>query len=227
MDLDHDFDLRDFHDTTRLFPLPKFVTFPHVVLPLHIFEPRYRQMTEDALAGDKLITMIQINPLPEGEARIEPPPLEKVGCLGRIIQHERLPDGRFNLLLLGRKRVLLRREVETARLYRSAEVEILEDVPPAQPEEPARIELVGLFRQVFERHRKLDHELAELLENGVALGVLTDVIAHALSLPSSLKQCLLAETSVDIRVERIRLLLRKIANGVEHPRPFPPPFSPN
>ena len=227
MDMDHDFDLRDFREITRLFPLPNLVTFPHVVLPLHIFEPRYRQMTEDALAGDRLITMIQISALPEGKTWTEPPPLEEVGCLGKIIQHERLADGRFNILLLGRKRVRLRREIATGRLYRSAEVEILSDVPPTQPEEPARTELIGLFKQVFERHQKLDHDFAELLERGVSLGVLTDIISHALALPSSLKQCLLAETSVDQRVESIRLLLRKVATADEHRRLFPPPFSPN
>ena len=110
--MDNDIDLRDFENVTRLFPLPGLVMFPHVVLPLHIFEPRYRQMTEDALAGDRLITMIQISPLPKGKSWVEPVQIEEVGCLGRIIQHERLPDGRFNILLLGRKRVRIRRELD-------------------------------------------------------------------------------------------------------------------
>jgi Lon protease-like protein len=227
MDMDHDPDLRDFGDITRLFPLPNLVMFPHVVLPLHIFEPRYRQMTEDALAGDRLITMIQISPLTEGKAWSEPPPIEDVGCLGRIIQHERLADGRFNILLLGRKRVRLRREITTGKLYRSAEVEILEDVPRTQPEEPARTELIGLFRQIFERRERLDREFAELLEKAASLGVLTDLISHALAIPSNVKQCLLAETSIDQRVERLCLLLRKIATADEARRTFPPPFSPN
>ena len=65
--MDNDLDLRDFANVTRLFPLPNLVMFPHVVLPLHIFEPRYRQMTEDALAGDRLITMVQITPPARGE----------------------------------------------------------------------------------------------------------------------------------------------------------------
>ena len=114
--LDNDLDQRDFANVTRLFPLPNLVIFPHVVLPLHIFEPRYRQMTEDALAGDRLITIVQISPPARGEHWTEPVPLESVGCLGRIIRHERLADGRFNILLLGRKRVRLRREITTAKL---------------------------------------------------------------------------------------------------------------
>jgi uncharacterized protein len=225
--MDNDIDLRDFDHVTRLFPLPSLVMFPHVVLPLHIFEPRYRQMTEDALTGDRLITMIQISPLPKGKLWTEPATIEEVGCLGRIIQHERLLDGRFNILLLGRKRVRIRREIHTDKLYRTAEVEILEDLAPLMPEEPAREELVGLFRKIFEKHHELDTDLADLLEKAVPLGVLSDIISHALSLPPALKQRLLAETSVDTRIETLRAILRKITSAEEADRTFPPPFSPN
>ena len=176
--IDNDSDLREFSGVTRLFPLAGCVMFPHVVLPLHIFEPRYRQMTEDALAGDRLITIIQVSPAEKGKVITEPVPLEPVGCLGRIIQHERLADGRFNFLLLGRKRVRIRREIPTGKLYRSAEVELLEDVASLIPEELVRAELVGLFRQVFEPHEELAPELTDLFSDAVPLGVLTDIIAH-------------------------------------------------
>src|SRR3954463_13716392 len=101
-------ELRDFSGVCRLFPLPGVVLFPHAVIPLHIFEPRYRQMTEDALDDDKLVTIVQL--IPPGtiySGALGTPPVDAVGCLGRIIRHERLSDGRFNLLLLGRKRVRL------------------------------------------------------------------------------------------------------------------------
>ena len=225
--MDNDLDLRDFANVTRLFPLPNLVMFPHVVLPLHIFEPRYRQMTEDALASDRLITMIQITPPPKGEHWSEPVPLEPVGCLGKIIQHERLADGRFNLLLLGRQRVRLERELHTEKLYRIAEVEILEDEPAASPDEPARAELTGLFRQVFESQQSLDPDLAELLNKPVPLGLLADIIAHALNLPPALKQRLLAESSVDRRVDTIRAVLRQVAPDENQRRSYPPPFSIN
>ena len=61
-------DLTDFSNRCRLFPLPNLVLFPHAVLPLHIFEPRYRQMTEDALAGDQLVTIVQIKPKAPGSS---------------------------------------------------------------------------------------------------------------------------------------------------------------
>jgi Lon protease-like protein len=225
--MDNDLDLRDFANVTRLFPLPNLVMFPHVVLPLHIFEPRYRQMTEDALAGDRLITMVQITPAAKGERWTEPVPLEPVGCLGRIIQHERLADGRFNLLLLGRKRVRLLREVATEKLYRIAEVDILHDQPAALPEDPARAELIDLFRKFFASQRKLDPDLAEFLNKPVPLGRLVDIITHALDLPPALKQKLLAEISVDRRVDTIRSVLRQVTHVEGHQRPFPPPFSAN
>ena len=225
--MDNDLDLRDFANVTRLFPLPNLVMFPHVVLPLHIFEPRYRQMTEDALAADRLITIVQITPPARGEHWTEPVPLESVGCLGKIIQHERLADGRFNLLLLGRKRVRLLREIATEKLYRIAEVDILQDQPAALPEDPARAELIGLFRQFFESRRKLDPDLAEFLNKPVPLGLLADIITHALDLPLALKQRLLAENSVDRRVDTIRSVLRQVTPGEGQHRPFPPPFSVN
>ena len=72
--MDFDYDLREFGGVCRLFPLPDLVCFPHALLPLHIFEPRYRQMTEDALAGDQFITMVQIRPAAEGSPWAEPVP---------------------------------------------------------------------------------------------------------------------------------------------------------
>src|SRR3954464_5450973 len=93
---------RDFSGTARLFPLPNLVLFPHVVQGLHVFEPRYRQMTADALAGDGLIALVQLK---DGEDETAGrPAIESVACLGRIVWHEELPDGRYNLRLQGLRR---------------------------------------------------------------------------------------------------------------------------
>jgi Lon protease-like protein len=225
--IDQDFDLRGFSGATRLFPLANLVMFPHVVLPLHIFEPRYRQMTEHSLSTDRLITMIQINTPPRGQVWTEPVPIEAVGCLGRIIQHERLSDGRFNFLLLGLKRVRLLQEIKTDALYRMAEVEILEDIPPSQPEQLRREELVGLFRRRFAQFQERDTELDELLDKDIPLSVLADIMVHSLALPPSLKQYLLGETSVDLRVEKLCVALQESTADDLGSRSFPPPFSTN
>jgi len=211
----------------RLFPLPDLVLFPHALLPLHIFEPRYRQMTADALVSDRLVTMVQIRSAIQSTLWSEPDPIMEVGCLGKIVQHERLADGRYNLVLLGLKRVRLTRERPSAKLYRIAQAEILEDQESAQPLEHERNELIRLFRAVVEKHQRLDQDLSALLDSAIPLGVLSDIIAHALRLPSPVKQSLLSETHVGRRVESLRLILQQITGQEDSKGAFPPPFSPN
>ena len=231
MNMDDDFDLRDFSNVSRLFPLPNVVLFPHVVLPLHIFEPRYRQMTEDALASDGLITIVNLRSTPNSNS-LGNPPIERVGCLGRILQHERLEDGRFNFLLLGWRRVRFEREIVTDKLYRMAKVEILEDESDNDPAlDVLRDELVEMFRAVFERQNQLDSDLGNLLEKTVPLGVITDIVGHALGLPPDMKQSLLTEPNVLKRGENLVRILRQVISHdpklASRFRPFPPPFSVN
>ncbi len=224
----NDESMTGFTETCRLFPLPGLVLFPHAVLPLHIFEPRYRQMTEDALATDNLITMVQIKDKAFEQTRKEPIPIEEVGCLGKIMRYKRLPDGRFNLLLVGLKRIRIHAEIPGEKLYRIAAAEIVEDLPSEFAETRSRDLLVKRFRQGFRDERKLDPDLCKLLESdAIALGALTDIIANALEIPISLKQTLLAEPSVD---RRVGLLLRALGEKENSGRPargFPPRFSLN
>ena len=100
-----------------VFPLAGALLFPRSQLPLHIFEPRYRAMTRDAMAGDRLIAMVQ--PKDHGE----PPALFEVGCLGRIGMCEELDDGRFNLVLEGLSRFRIAREAEVDTLYRQVDAD--------------------------------------------------------------------------------------------------------
>jgi Lon protease-like protein len=222
--------LRAFRNVCRLFPLAGVVLFPHSVLPLHIFEPRYRQMTADALASDGLVTIVQPRP-PDEEPLNNLPPLESVACLGKIIKHERLPDGRYNFLLLGLKRVRLIREVATKKLYRTAEAELLEDEPSTEPEEPRRSELIELFRAIGIRQDVLDPDLATLLDSALPLGALTDVVAHALGLPPGIKQAFLDDRRADRRADGLIEILRQVVDRTpglaRELRTFPPPFSAN
>jgi Lon protease-like protein len=211
----------------RLFPLPGLVLFPHALLPLHIFEPRYRQMTVDALASDRLVTMVQVREAIEGAPWSEPVPILEVGCLGQIVKHEQLADGRYNIVLLGLTRVRLNREKATAKLYRIAEAEILEDQESRHPLERERGELIRLFRSVIEKRQRVDENLGALLDSPIPLGVLSDIIAHALRLPPTVKQTLLSETHVDRRVETLRLILYQIKGHAESERALQPPFSLN
>ena len=226
--MDEDFDLRHFSGTTRLFPLGGLVMFPHVVLPLHIFEPRYRQMTEHALTADRLITIVQSLPPSAGKERGNAK-LAGVGCLGRIIRHERLQDGRFNFLLVGKTRVRIVREIDCSTLYRQAEVELLDDLDDVVEACPMRDQLVGQFEKLHSA--PLDPELGELLRRDTSLGALSDILAHAVRLPPEQKQLLLDQPHVPTRSQcLLDFLAAEILQRPLRPGPgrsFPASFSAN
>ena len=104
-----------------LFPLPNVVLFPNVFLPLHIFEPRYRQMTADALAGDRMIGMVLLRPGYDADYDGRPP-VYRTGCSGLITHAEKLEDGRYNLVLRGLEKFTIEEEEvpPQGRLYRTA-----------------------------------------------------------------------------------------------------------
>jgi Lon protease-like protein len=110
-------------DLLPIFPLPGSVLFPNVFLPLHIFEPRYREMVADALNGDRLIGMVLLRPGWERDYDGQPP-VYAVGCSGVITHVERLADGRYNIVLRGLDRFRIVSEDRT-RCYRRALVETL------------------------------------------------------------------------------------------------------
>ena len=105
-------------DLLPLFPLPNVVLFPNVFLPLHIFEPRYREMVADALASDRMIGMVLLRPGWERDYDGRPP-VYRVGCSGVVTHIERLPDGRYNLVLRGLERFRIVEE-DHERSYRRA-----------------------------------------------------------------------------------------------------------
>jgi Lon protease-like protein len=111
--------------TIPLFPLPSVVLFPNVCLPLHIFEPRYREMTADALKGDRIIGMVLLRPGWEGNYEGRPATYE-IGCAGLITHAEPLEDGRYNLVLRGMEKFRIVRE-DSQRSYRRAEVQTIHE----------------------------------------------------------------------------------------------------
>ena len=111
--------------TIPIFPLPNVVLFPNVFLPLHIFEPRYRKMVEDALNGDRIIGMVLLRPGWEGQYEGRPA-VYPIGCAGVITHAERLPDGRFNIVLRGMEKFRILDE-QNEQQYRLASVEPVPD----------------------------------------------------------------------------------------------------
>lgn len=108
-----------------VFPLPNVVLFPHVFLPLHIFEPRYRDMVADTLEGDRLIGMVLLRPGWERDYEGRPP-VYPIGCAGLITHHEQLPDGRYNVVLRGLEKFRVVEE-EPGHSYRVARVQTLDE----------------------------------------------------------------------------------------------------
>jgi hypothetical protein len=116
--------------TIPLFPLPNVVLFPNVCLPLHIFEPRYREMVAHTLDADRIIGMVLLRPGWEGEYEGRPA-VYGIGCAGLITHAERLDDGRYNLVLRGLQKFKVAEE-DHSRRYRMATIEpVLETVVDA------------------------------------------------------------------------------------------------
>ena len=195
-----------------LFPLSRVILFPRVRIPLHIFEPRYRQMTEHALAGDRHIGMVTV--LPEHEAGMTgDPPVYPVGCAGIISEAQRLPDGRFHIVLDGvwRFRIADEPPRPSERLYRVARVERLPD-PYAAAERgqvaELRARVLDLVRRLVvradrERARDFSPELFRDRDDEAVVNTL----ANALALAAPEKQGLLEVAGVLARFERLEGLL--------------------
>jgi Lon protease-like protein len=226
-----EFDAATFSGVARLFPLPNLVLYPHVMQPLHVFEERYREMIEDALAGDKLIAMALLEPGWEDDYDSRPPVAE-FACLGKIVAHHRLEDGRYNLLLLGVQRVRIARELDPLRSFRQARVELIDDSYDFKSTgERKRLQekLISAFRKQLPCACQLPEQLEEMLSSHLPLGLLTDLAAYALPLELEVKQQLLAECRVSARAE---ILLDQVASlaadsSTSASRAFPPSFSDN
>ncbi|MGE0042863.1 MAG: LON peptidase substrate-binding domain-containing protein [Vicinamibacterales bacterium] len=140
--------------TLPIFPLPSVVLFPNVFLPLHVFEPRYRQMVADALAGDRMIGIVLLQEGFEEDYEGRPPVFD-VGCAGLITHVERVPGGLFNIVLRGLEkfRIIGEEEPTSEVLYRRALVAPIAE--PATPEETAALR---------SERRRLEAIVAPLLE---------------------------------------------------------------
>ena len=110
----------------KVFPLPSAVLFPNTVLPLHIFEPRYRSLVRSALAGDKVMAMAQLEPGYEG-SYMGRPRMRPMVCAGIIAWHEELEGGKFNIIVQGTVRARILEELAPEQPYREVRAAILPD----------------------------------------------------------------------------------------------------
>jgi Lon protease-like protein len=197
-----------------LFPLPGAILFPRSQLPLHIFEPRYREMVRDAIDGAGRIAMVQ----PQRFDDDNQAPLFTVGCVGDVVSVEELDDGRFNIVLLGTNRFRLIEESETDAAYRSADVDI-DAFEDSEPEPLALIQRAEVEREA----RKLGDALG-LAVDWAAVARLDDemlvnAIAQVAPFDIGAKQALLEATTLltrsDLLVQLMQFHRMAVTGGIE------------
>jgi uncharacterized protein len=200
---DNDRSLREALRRLPMFPLPNVVLFPHALLPLHIFEERYKAMARDVLAGHHFLA-ISLLTSPE-DAMQERPPVQRVAGVGEVVMAHELPDGRFNLVVRGRARIRIDDEVDSTQPYRLITASELPDLPSVDA-----IEL----RDADQSLRALVGHLADAIPEGGELlrqvvvsqetpSELVDVLAAALVVDPALRQRLLETRDVMKRIERV------------------------
>ncbi len=185
--MDLSFDKGAFSGHVPLFPLPGTVLLPGALLPLHIFEPRYRAMVQDAVQGERLIAMALLGPGYEADYE-GAPAIEEHVCIGRIVLEEALPDGRWNILLVGLRRARVVDE-DRSRPYRLARVDVLDDEPLDEASE--RRLLIGLraLLEAVPEQLVRDDSRRELVlgilrggdQEGLPIGMLAGAVGVAIS----------------------------------------------
>ncbi len=192
-----------FPDVIPIFPLPNVILFPGVPLPLHIFEPRYRDMVRDTLQHDPAVIGMVLLRGDWREAYAGKPDVFAVGCAGQMVQHESLDDGRSNILLQGMREFSVVEEVGDTS-YRQARVAW---------REPMSGKLVADKRQALESTierflRTQDQRLTDRLVNGEMVDELfVNFASYALDLPPLEKLSLLEIGDIGGRAERLRVLI--------------------
>ncbi len=217
-----------------IFPLPNAVLLPRVVLPLHVFEARYRQMTEDALAGDRLIAIALLKPGFEAQYHTLDAEIHPDICVGRILREERLTDGRFNFLLQGITRAKVLNE-NKERPYRRARIA---PVVPRELQPNTECEIRRNIRRLLEgdalRPIATEANWIEMLKcSSLTLSDVIDVVAAAVLTECEDKQCFLSNPCVEQRGRCLCEVLKSIAGQIEQAqtmkqcRNWPPDLSEN
>jgi Lon protease-like protein len=195
--------------TVPLFPLPDTVFFPHTILPLHVFEPRYKAMITDVLMSEQMIGVVQLRPGWDADY-FGSPPIYKIFGLGRVIESERSVDGRYDILVAGLYRAQLVQEIDH-ETYRQAEVEIINDYVPAE----RATEVRDVHDILLEVLKKLSSALPPDLKiyagddlESLSPGMLTDVMASLLVNDPYDRQSLLSEPNVARRQQLLRIQIQ-------------------
>jgi Lon protease-like protein len=199
-----------------IFPLPDVTFFPHTLLPLHVFEARYRAMVIDALERDRRLAVVKLQPGYEA-GYAGKPAVHPVAGLGEIVSCERLATGRYNILLRGECRVRLEDELPSDTLYRVVRARRLADAEPAGDATAALTRMRAACRSLLGALQRPADLLDPALAEGQAAGVIADRVAAAVLPDADLRQSLLETLDADARVKRVadavESLVRELNGG--------------
>jgi len=200
-----------------IFPLPDLIFFPHTLLPLHIFEARYRAMITDCLARDRRLAVVGLKPGYEATYHGKPPVYAVAGA-GSIVRCERLATGRFNILLRGERRIRIEREVPTDTLYRMVVATPLPEVGVDRPGLPALARTIReRCLQILEALGRSRNEMRDSLEAVGSPAALADQVASGVIPDAAMRQALLEELDLERRLERLAAalddLLQQLSRG--------------
>ena len=186
-------------DVLPVFPLPQTVLFPGALLPLHIFEPRYRAMVKDVLATNKALAIALIRETGERDGNRNPP-IEAVAGVGLIIDHAELADGRYNILLRGRARVQLE-ELPFVPPYRRARATLLHSTvgePPPRDVAALLASAAAFAADIRARDPEFDFRIPPHTSAAAAC----DLASHHLVLDARERQSILETLDVAVRLRR-------------------------
>jgi uncharacterized protein len=195
-----------------IFPLPQATLFPGQVLPLHVFEPRYREMVKVALAGRRMLAVARLKPGFESDYEGRPPVFDVCG-VGVIESCSERADGRFDLTLRGLARIRIAQELPPARAFRRVQAVLLEDQVPAPALVAAwQAKLTALWGQLAPHLPEPARDLRALTRGADDAGSYSDRLAAALVAEPEASQELLEETDP---AERLRLLTARVQELVD------------
>lgn len=196
-----------------LFPLP-LVLLPNELLPLHIFEPRYRQMLKDVALDKKMFGVSFFNPQ---ETFVEKPALGSVGCVAEIREVQQMSDGRSNILTIGVVRYRLNEYIDAGEPYLIGDVEFFEDdVEDENTLNPLADEVFKLFRRVAQAAHKLSSERGAFPDvQQTEPQALSFLVTAAFNLEPNLKYQLLETRSTVERLTKLREILLQTVDTME------------
>jgi uncharacterized protein len=188
-----------------LFPLPQVVLFPQTFLPLHVFEPRYQELTVDILSSHHHLVLALMREIPDPGTLGEAAPIFETGCLAEVVRAEPLTGGRWNLLVQGKEAVRILEEVR-GKAYRQARIEVLPFNSAVLWPGPLRKRLMASLN-AFAAAEGIEVQLKELLDLPLEDMSRLNTLAMALDFGPSERQFLLESRDLPTLAERMLQLL--------------------